>query len=99
MLAEAATAHFELRRAGKPIPTNDLWIAALCRQHHLSLLSRGRIKEVEEGIWLVSFMDYDLGYIDFEEKNSAASRKRFWRESVTHVSGTIYNLCVRAGPP
>ena len=26
------------------------------------------IKEVEEGIWLVSFMDYDLGYIDMEEK-------------------------------
>jgi putative transposase len=26
------------------------------------------VKEVEEGIWLVSFMDYDLGYIDLEEK-------------------------------
>ena len=26
------------------------------------------IKEVEEGIWLVSFMDYDLGYIDLEDK-------------------------------
>ena len=26
------------------------------------------IKEVEEGIWLVSFMEYDLGYIDLEEK-------------------------------
>jgi hypothetical protein len=26
------------------------------------------IKEVEEGIWLVSFMDYDPGYIDLEEK-------------------------------
>jgi hypothetical protein len=26
------------------------------------------IKEVEEGTWLVSFMDYDLGYIDLEEK-------------------------------
>src|SRR5947208_5968125 len=26
------------------------------------------IKEVEEGMWLVSFMDYDLGYIDLEEK-------------------------------
>lgn len=22
----------------------------------------------EEGIWLVSFMDYDLGYLDLEEK-------------------------------
>jgi hypothetical protein len=26
------------------------------------------VKEVESGIWLVSFMDYDLGYIDLEEK-------------------------------
>jgi len=26
------------------------------------------VKEVENGIWLVSFMDYDLGYIDLEEK-------------------------------
>jgi transposase InsO family protein len=26
------------------------------------------LKEVEEGTWLVTFMDYDLGYIDLEEK-------------------------------
>lgn len=26
------------------------------------------IKEVDSGIWLVSFMDYDLGYIDLQEK-------------------------------
>ena len=26
------------------------------------------VKEVEEGIWMVSFMHYDLGYIDLEEK-------------------------------
>ena len=26
------------------------------------------IKEVDEGIWLVSFMDYDLGYIDLEQR-------------------------------
>jgi predicted nucleic acid-binding protein len=32
----------ELRSIGKPIPTNDLWIAALCRQHALPLLSRDR---------------------------------------------------------
>jgi len=25
------------------------------------------VKEVDSGIWLVSFMDYDLGYIDLEE--------------------------------
>jgi hypothetical protein len=26
------------------------------------------IKEVEDGIWLVSFMDYDLGYFDLEQR-------------------------------
>lgn len=32
----------ELRRIGRPIPTNDIWIAALCRQHARALLSRDR---------------------------------------------------------
>jgi hypothetical protein len=26
------------------------------------------IKEVDEGIWIVSFMQYDLGFIDLEQK-------------------------------
>jgi tRNA(fMet)-specific endonuclease VapC len=44
---EPTTQHYaeitlDLRRTGKPIPTNDLWIAALCRQHSLPLLSRDR---------------------------------------------------------
>lgn len=29
----------ELRLAGQPIPENDIWIAALARQHRLPLLS------------------------------------------------------------
>jgi len=43
-----ATTHFyaalftELRAAGTPIPTNDLWIAALVIQHDLTLLTRDR---------------------------------------------------------
>lgn len=37
-----ADIHLELRTAGTPIPTNDLWIAAVCRQHRLSILSRDR---------------------------------------------------------
>ena len=32
----------ELKKKGRPIPTNDIWIAALCRQHSLPLLSRDR---------------------------------------------------------
>ena len=30
----------ELRLAATPIPENDIWIAALCRQHHLPIASR-----------------------------------------------------------
>lgn len=30
----------QLRRAGTPVPTNDLWIASLAVQHQLLLLSR-----------------------------------------------------------
>jgi len=31
-------------------------------------MHRNGIKEVDEGIWIVSFMQYDLGYIDLEQK-------------------------------
>jgi tRNA(fMet)-specific endonuclease VapC len=37
-----AVIQLELKQNGQPIPTNDLWIAALCRQHRLPLLSRDR---------------------------------------------------------
>jgi predicted nucleic acid-binding protein len=40
----------ELMGKGKPIPTNDLWIAALCRQHSLPLLSRDRHFDQVSGI-------------------------------------------------
>ena len=45
-----ATIGLELKGMGKPIPTNDLWIAALCRQHSLSLLSRDRHFDVVAGL-------------------------------------------------
>jgi tRNA(fMet)-specific endonuclease VapC len=32
----------ELKKKGKPIPANDLWIAATCRQHSMPLLSRDK---------------------------------------------------------
>ena len=38
---------------------------------NLSIVLAGQklgLKEVDEGIWLVSFMHYDLGYIDLEQK-------------------------------
>ena len=37
-----ASAYRQLRHQGTPIPTNDLWIAALVLQHNLFLLSRDR---------------------------------------------------------
>jgi tRNA(fMet)-specific endonuclease VapC len=35
-----AAVYAQLRRQGTPIPTNDLWIAALAIQHELVLFSR-----------------------------------------------------------
>ena len=40
----------ELRKAGTPIPSNDVWIAALCRQHSLPLLSRDHHFDAVSGI-------------------------------------------------
>ena len=37
-----AAINVELRQIGKPIPTNDLWIAALCRHYSLPILSNDR---------------------------------------------------------
>lgn len=45
-----AEVSLELRKVGKPIPTNDIWIAALCRQHELPLLSRDRHFDTVSGI-------------------------------------------------
>jgi predicted nucleic acid-binding protein len=39
-----------LKQKGSPIPTNDIWIAALCRQHSLPLLSRDRHFDLVPGI-------------------------------------------------
>lgn len=40
----------ELKKKGKPIPSNDLWIAAACRQHSLPLLSRDKHFDVVRGL-------------------------------------------------
>ena len=40
----------ELRKAGTPIPSNDVWIAALCRQHAMPLISRDRHFDLVPGI-------------------------------------------------
>lgn len=40
----------ELKRAGTTIPSNDVWIAAMCRQHSLPLFSRDRHFDAVAGI-------------------------------------------------
>jgi len=45
----------ELKRAGTPIPSNDVWIAALCRQHSLPLISRDRHFDAVSGITRLSW--------------------------------------------
>jgi tRNA(fMet)-specific endonuclease VapC len=52
---EETTRHYaaiglELKRSGKPIPTNDLWIAALCRQHTLPIVSRDHHFDLVKGL-------------------------------------------------
>ena len=54
-ITEQTTHHYaevalELRQSGKPIPANDLWIAALCRQYALPLLSHDHHFDVVAGI-------------------------------------------------
>ena len=46
-ISEETTRHYvtvvlDLKRMGKPIPVNDLWIAALCRQYLLPVVTRDR---------------------------------------------------------
>ena len=40
----------ELKKAGTLIPSNDVWIAALCRQHSLPIVSRDRHFDLVPGI-------------------------------------------------
>ena len=52
---EYALLRSELRHLGKPIPANDIWIAALCRQYDLPLLSRDahfdHVKKLRRQTW------------------------------------------------
>ncbi|REJ82571.1 MAG: type II toxin-antitoxin system VapC family toxin [Acidobacteria bacterium] len=45
----------ELRDAGRPIPENDVWIAALSRQHRMRLISRDRHFDAVAGLVRLSW--------------------------------------------
>ena len=44
-----------LKRAGNPIPPNDTWVAALARQHTLSVLSNDTHFDVVSGVSRIAF--------------------------------------------
>jgi transposase InsO family protein len=66
-----------LNDIGYPFHDRDILVTAcgrIClhrKKINISTVLAGQrlgIKEVDDGIWLVSFMHYDLGYIDLEQK-------------------------------
>jgi hypothetical protein len=57
------------------------------------------VKDVDEGIWIVSFMHYDLGYVDLEQKTLRPLDNPFGpRLLPTYVLGTDRYLCLRSVP-
>ncbi|MGB0680018.1 MAG: type II toxin-antitoxin system VapC family toxin [Polyangiales bacterium] len=50
-----ASLYRQLRLQGTPVPTNDLWIAALAEQHALTLVSRdahfNKLAQLRRGFW------------------------------------------------
>lgn len=57
---EETTVHYasvraEIKKAGTPIPTNDVWISALCRQYALPLLSRDKHFDSVSGLQRIAW--------------------------------------------
>lgn len=50
-----ADIRLESRRQGQPIPANDVWIAALARQHALPVLSNDRHFDAVHGLMRIGF--------------------------------------------
>jgi tRNA(fMet)-specific endonuclease VapC len=59
-IEEATTHHYadirvELKESGTPIPVNDVWIAALSRQHGIPVVSRDRhfdsVPRIQRVVW------------------------------------------------
>ena len=44
-----------LRRKGRPIPDNDIWVAAIARQHNLTLITRDTHFQEVEGLSIGSW--------------------------------------------
>lgn len=50
-----ASLRHELKRMGRPVPENDLWIGALARQHRQPVVSRDAHFEAMPGVRAVSW--------------------------------------------
>ena len=50
-----AAIRLELKRSGSPIPANDVWVAALARQHALAVLSNDSHFDVVDGVRRITF--------------------------------------------
>ncbi len=50
-----ADIRLELKRSGNPVPSNDIWIAALARQHALPLLSNDTHFDRVDGVERIAF--------------------------------------------
>jgi hypothetical protein len=69
----------------------------------LRLVFSGSCQEVDDGIWLVSFLSYDLGYIDLEQKTLQPLDNPFGTRlspmslgtKVTYVSGPDTPCAIR----
>lgn len=50
-----ADIRLQLKRIGNPVPSNDAWIAALARQHALSVMSNDTHFDLIDGIERIAF--------------------------------------------
>ena len=50
-----ADIRLDLKRLGTPIPPNDVWIAAVARQHLLPVLSNDRHLDAVDGVRRIAF--------------------------------------------
>ena len=44
------TIKLQLKQLGRPLPQNDIWIAAIAKQHHLTLATRDKHFQVVAGL-------------------------------------------------
>lgn len=61
-IVDSTTAHYasirsELKRAGSPLPSNDVWIAALCREYRSPLLSDDRHFDAVRGLHRIAWRE------------------------------------------